>query len=114
MPLDGEIQLSEQVNLALFRIYQEAMNNILRHAKATKIWVRLRKLGDFIILEVRDNGIGFPVSEALTKHTRSNHFGLAGMQERGDAVGGVFSASSEPGKGTTIHVTIPLIDHHIE
>lgn len=114
VPLDGENHLSEQVNLALFRIYQEAMNNILRHAKATKIRVRLRKLGDFIVLEVRDNGIGFPVSEALTKHMRSNHFGLAGMQERGDAVGGVFSASSESGKGTTIHVTIPLIDHHLE
>lgn len=114
VPLDEDIRLAEQVNLALFRIYQEAMNNILRHAKATKIWVRLRKLGDFIVLEVRDNGIGFPVSEALTKHMRSNHFGLAGMQERGDAVGGVFSASSAPGKGTTIHVTIPLIDHHLE
>ena len=70
VPLDGEIQLSEQVNLALFRIYQEAMNNILRHAKATKIWVRLRKLGDFIILEVRDNGIGFPVSEARRRGGR--------------------------------------------
>jgi signal transduction histidine kinase len=62
----------------------------------------------------QDYGIGFPVSEPITKHMRSNHFGLAGMQEPGDAVGGVFSASSEPGKGTTIHVTIPLIDHHLE
>jgi signal transduction histidine kinase len=54
------------------------------------------------------------VADALTKHMRGNQFELSGMQERGDAVGGVFSASSEPGKETTIHVTIPLIDHHLQ
>lgn len=108
--VDADINLSEQVNLAIFRIYQEAMNNIIRHARATKVWVCLRKQGDEMVLEVRDNGIGFPVSEVLTRLTRSNHFGLVEMRERADAVGGVFSAASDPGSGTTIQITIPLIE----
>lgn len=108
-PLDHETRLSEQINLTLFRIYQEALDNILRHAQATRIWVRFRQFRDEVILEIYDDGKGFPVSDAFTKHTQEHHFGLAGMKERAHAAGGEFSLSSEPGKGTTIHVTIPLV-----
>jgi signal transduction histidine kinase len=108
-PPDNDTRLSEQVNLTLFRIFQEALNNILKHARATTIWVRFRLLKDYVILEVRDNGMGFPVSVDIYKHTQDNHFGLAGMKERADTVDGEFTLTSEPGKGTTIHVTIPLV-----
>jgi signal transduction histidine kinase len=107
-PVDNELRLAEAIDLTVFRIYQEAMTNIARHALATKVSVRFNKLNDYVILEVRDNGKGFSIASGLAEHTQRDHYGLAGMRERADAVGGQFSVISEPGEGTIIHVAIPL------
>lgn len=107
-PLGEGIHLSETVHLAIFRIYQEALNNITRHAQATRAWVHFGREGNDIVLEVRDNGQGFSLSSALTEYTAREHFGLAGMRERADAVGGKFKIISEPGVGTKVRVEIPV------
>ncbi len=108
-PLGEGIHLAETVHLTIFRIYQEAMNNIARHAQAAKAWVKFGREGDGIVLEICDNGQGFSIPAALTEYTAREHFGVAGMRERTDAVGGKFSISSEPGAGTKVRVEIPVI-----
>jgi signal transduction histidine kinase/FixJ family two-component response regulator len=107
-PLHEETMLPDQVNLTLYRIYQEAMNNIIRHAQATQVKVRLGQVSDYVILDISDNGMGFPRLAELAEQKHNDHYGLIGMQERADAVGGSFNVNSEPGKGTSIHVTLPL------
>jgi PAS domain S-box-containing protein len=107
-PLAGETRLPDQVNLSLFRIYQEGMNNIARHSQATKVWIKIGLVGDHILLELRDNGRGFSLAEGLIDHTLNNHFGLAGMKERAVAIGGEIQVSSAPGQGTTIRVTVKI------
>jgi PAS domain S-box-containing protein len=105
---DDGLQLSEQVRLGLFRIYQEGMNNILHHSNAAKAWVRFTMEKGQAILEIRDNGHGFQVDSDLTQQTLKGHFGMAGMQERAEAIGGTFRIASEPGFGTVIQVAVPL------
>lgn len=94
--------------LALFRIYQEAANNIIRHSEATRAWVNCQIRSDRIVLEVRDNGKGLPPRVNLDRLMLDNHFGLAGMTERAAVIGGRIDISSKPGEGTRIRVTAPL------
>jgi PAS domain S-box-containing protein len=105
---DNDFRLPEQVKLTLFRIYQEGMNNIARHSQATQAWVSISRRGDQVILELQDNGKGFSVNTGLADQTERNHFGLAGMTERADAVGGRLNVTSAPGEGTKIVVSIPI------
>jgi len=93
----------QDVNTAFFRIFQETLTNIIRHAGATRVDVRLlESAGDFL-LEVRDNGRG--ISEAEIHNTKS--IGLLGMRERAVLLGGEVRLRGEPGKGTTVTVRIP-------
>ncbi len=105
---DDEDILSENAHLAFFRIYQESLNNIIKHASATKIWVQLTRNGDQVRLHIHDNGQGFTVPADFTQQTRHGHYGLAGMKERAEALGGKFTILSVPGSGTTITVIIPI------
>ena len=98
-----ETVLDQQLNTAFFRIFQEALTNIVRHAEATEVDVRLSEMGGVIILQVRDNGRG--VSEAEVQNTKS--IGLIGMRERAILLGGEVRVRGEPGKGTTVSVRIP-------
>lgn len=91
----------------LYRVAQEALNNVVRHARAQLATVRLRKLAHAVELDVCDNGRSFVVQRVFDSATRK-HLGLLGMRERVDMVGGTFSIVSEPGEGTTIHVVVPL------
>jgi signal transduction histidine kinase len=95
--------LDQDLNTAFFRIFQETLTNIIRHANATKVMVRLFEAGDDIIMEVKDNGRGISPSEIL--NTKS--IGLIGMRERAALPGGEVRWSGEPGKGTTVSVRIP-------
>lgn len=94
--------------LCLFRVAQEAIHNVFRHAEAQKaaIWFRLR--GRTAILRVRDNGRGFMVPERLSLLVAEHHFGLAGMAERVDWAEGGLRVRSRPDKGTTVTAWIPL------
>jgi signal transduction histidine kinase len=102
--------LSEQMNLNLFRIYSEAMNNIIYHASATEIKVSLVQVDHQVLLEIRDNGEGFLDADDLSDHTQNNHFGLAVMKERAEMINGEFLISSQSQIGTAVQVRVRLAD----
>jgi PAS domain S-box-containing protein len=99
--------LSETVRLLLFRVFQEAMANMLRHAQATEVQVRFTFDAEEARLEICDNGKGFTVPASWTGIARQGHYGLAGMAERVTAAGGLLIVESSPDSPTTIRVTIP-------
>jgi PAS domain S-box-containing protein len=102
--------LPEKVRLALFRIFQQSLANVLRHAKATEVHVRFSFDVEEAHLEITDNGTGFAVPHNWIDFVRQGHYGLAGSAERANALGGVFKVQSKPGSSTTIRVTIPWKD----
>lgn len=95
---------STPVSTVVFRILQEALTNIARHAHATKVVCTLRHLDNFLNLIISDNGIGFDASRKGERKT----LGLLGMKERVTMLGGNYNIESETGKGTTILVQVPL------
>ncbi|MFP4301211.1 MAG: response regulator [Spirochaetaceae bacterium] len=101
--LSGEPVIGEKCALALFRIVQEALTNVYRHAGAQNLYLRLHREGGALIVTVTDDGVGFDPASAEGEET----FGLLGMEERAEACGGSIAVSSEPDKGTTVSVTIP-------
>ncbi len=102
----SELQLDPPRSTAVFRILQEILTNVRRHAGATHVWVDLRREDESFLLEVRDNGKGFPRSQL----NRLDGLGILGMSERAQVFGGHVRIDSEPGKGTSVKVTIPLGD----
>ena len=102
----------EQVNgdkrTVLYRVAQEALTNIARHAQASHAEVKIQKLDGVICLKVKDNGKGFQEERVL--HAKKGKLGLLGMRERLEMVGGNFTVTSAPGKGTTILAQVPLMD----
>ena len=99
--------IAEEVRIALFRIYQQSMANIMLHANATQVTIRLNLDGDAVTLEIQDNGQGFNVPEKWLSLVRAGHYGLAGTKDRVEALGGDFKVISAPGEGTHIIVSIP-------
>ena len=105
---EGSLQrLPPAVELAAYRIAQEALNNALRHAHASEITVRLVCLEGALSLEIIDNGTGFVLPDHLDLLTHQRHFGLISIRERAAQVSGTFALRSHPGVGTTIHVILP-------
>jgi len=101
--------LDDQREIILFRIFQEATNNIIRHAQATEIWIELDYQSTSVSLKVADNGIGFiRDTTALNRSLPTKSRGLANMKERAAMIHADFKMNTEPGKGTTILVTVPL------
>jgi len=107
MKQSGEL-LPEAIRLAFFRIYQEALNNIVRHAQASRITVRFHKNNAEASLLVQDNGIGFNPPPSIFELASDGHLGLLGIQERVDAIGGKLQVISTPGHGTSVHVSVPI------
>jgi PAS domain S-box-containing protein len=99
--------LNQEGVTALFRILQETLTNVNRHAQATALQVKLIDNTDSIILEVKDNGRG--ITEEETRKTGS--FGILGMRERVLLLGGTLSLTGSPGKGTIVRVEIPLSEN---
>jgi PAS domain S-box-containing protein len=93
-----------EVSTALFRILQESLTNVVRHAQATRAEVVLQKQGDRLVLWIRDNGRGFDQADS----SLSKSLGLLGMRERAAILGGQVKISSAPGKGTTVAAWIPF------
>jgi signal transduction histidine kinase len=100
--LGEEPDLSLEMKQALYRIAQEALHNIVRHARANVVELRLTGLANEIMLEVRDNGKGFDTSTPFP-----GHLGLRSMQERATKMGGTFTIESVPGQGTYVSVRVP-------
>jgi signal transduction histidine kinase len=103
---DREI-LPEKVRLALFRIFQQCMANVIRHSEATQVRVRFSFDAEETYLEISDNGNGFEVPANWIDFVRQGHYGLAGAAERATALGGVMSVESNPGNSTVVRVRIP-------
>ncbi|MDA3926594.1 MAG: response regulator [Kiritimatiellae bacterium] len=102
----GAEKLSSEKRTALYRVAQEALTNVARHARASRAEVSIRKLPDAVHMQIKDNGQSFEVDQILTTHAHGR-LGLLGMRERVEMVGGTFSIESSPGSGTTIHAQIP-------
>lgn len=105
--------LSEEMKLALFRIAQQALYNVVRHAGAQHAWLRLRvespwKGAEQIVLEVADDGQGFALPAHWVDLSRQGHLGLVGMLERAEAMGGQLEVNSMVGQGTQVRVVVPL------
>jgi signal transduction histidine kinase/ligand-binding sensor domain-containing protein len=89
----------------IFRIIQEAISNVQRHAAATAVTVQLSYQHDKLVVTVEDNGCGFSVPDAAAK---SGHFGLQGMRERAATIGADFSVTSSPEEGTVVELGVPV------
>ncbi len=100
--LGEEPDLSLESKQALYRIAQEALHNIVKHARASMVILRLTKQECEIILNVRDNGRGFDPARPFP-----GHLGMRSMQERVTKMGGILTIESAPGQGTYIHVRVP-------
>jgi PAS domain S-box-containing protein len=96
--------VASNASTAMFRIFQETLTNVARHAKATRAEVVLQKQRDRLVLLIHDNGRGFDQADP----SLSKSLGLLGMRERAAILGGRVSISSAPGKGTTVTASIPL------
>ncbi|MBM3940983.1 MAG: PAS domain S-box protein [SAR202 cluster bacterium] len=97
-------RFAPDVETAAYRIVQEALTNVARHAHATGAQVALQQQQGIMAIEVRDDGDGFDVERAEASPTNS---GLTGMRERASALGGTFDVQSEPGRGTRLTVVLP-------
>jgi signal transduction histidine kinase len=106
----GKPKLSSDLRAVVFRIAQEAINNIIRHANASRIDIQLDYIDNNIYLRVEDNGQGFNTDVVLKKKPgKPTAWGLLGMVERASLVGGTCNIFSHPGKGTLIEVNVPII-----
>jgi signal transduction histidine kinase len=98
-------RLPGDTEIVLYRVAQEALTNVARHARASKARVELVETADAVVLEVHDDGVGFDPAEELVGGL--DHFGLAGMRERVELAGGTWSVWSRPGAGTVLTATLP-------
>lgn len=103
----GESRLPEAVETALFRITQEAFNNVIKHARAATVSVAVVKTTESIYVTIADDGQGFDANAGRSSQYFQN-WGLVNMRERSESLGGHFQIESEPGKGTRLRVEIPI------
>ena len=101
-------ELPRETQLTLFRIAQEALGNVKKHACATRVEIRLDTRGDRVRMAITDNGVGFDIPTRFSDLSRADKLGLLGMQERVQLLRGTLHIRSEPGAGTTVAIDIPL------
>jgi two-component system NarL family sensor kinase len=106
----SEIELNEQKSIFLFRMFQECMNNILKHAEATLVLVNVNYLDDLFTLEIKDNGIGFNVAEKKQSTAPGSGVGLKSIFNRAQLIGADISINSKPNQGTVVLIKLPLVD----
>jgi PAS domain S-box-containing protein len=102
--VDEDLELEEPYATAVFRIVQESLANVGKHAQASEAGVMIARTGDAVVLEVRDNGLGFSTTAPRKPHS----LGLMGLRERAHLVKGAVTIESRPGKGTRVQVRIPM------
>ena len=104
----GSHRLPSHVETALYRIVQEALINVARHAQARHVSLLLEKRGPSVIVVVEDDGQGFDVAQVMGSRVRSRNLGLHGMRERASLLGGMLTIESGSDTGTAIFVEIPM------
>lgn len=102
-------ELPEQVRMAFYRVYQQAISNIIRHAQAETIWVRLSRQDHQAQLEIQDDGCGFELPEKWAELSKKGHYGIVGSFERARSIGGYLEIRSQPNQGTAIQLTAPIL-----
>ena len=102
------VRLATEIETACFRIVQEALTNIVRHAHATQVDIELRQEGDFMVLCVRDDGCGFDIIAMRERALAGGSIGVLGMQERAVLIGGLLEMQSTPGQGSAMQLRCPL------
>ena len=102
---ENDLQLSRDQATALFRIFQESLTNVARHAQATKLWVNLSEEEGAVVLEVEDNGVGISAERLAERRS----LGLLGMRERVAVFGGEIEFAGAPGQGTAVVVRMPVL-----
>jgi signal transduction histidine kinase len=105
--LEGR-RLPLEVETAVFRIVQEALTNVQKHAAARRVGLILTRRGDNLVVIVEDDGVGFNPEKVVEKAAVEGRLGMRGMRERAALVGGDLEVESTPGGGTTVFVRIPL------
>jgi signal transduction histidine kinase/CheY-like chemotaxis protein len=106
--LGEEVKLSPRLEFTLFRIVQESLNNVRKHADAESVWIDLdMSRPESVSLTIRDDGRGFDFEEAIAKAPCLGNLGLIQMRERVEEVGGKFSVETEPGRGTKVVAVLP-------
>jgi signal transduction histidine kinase len=103
-----EGRLPPQAALSLYRIAQEALNNVAKHGHATRVAVILEQRDERVGLVIEDNGRGFDTIR-MNGGPQEQRFGVTGMRERAALVGGTIDIESAPGRGTTVIVQVPLL-----
>jgi signal transduction histidine kinase len=101
-------RLAPPVETNLYRIAQEALNNVHKHAHASRAGVILERRDDEVVLVVEDDGLGFEPAEQATTAEPESGLGLLGIRERAAVVGGTLEIESHPGKGTSLFVRVPM------
>jgi signal transduction histidine kinase len=105
---DQNERFSREIETACFRIAQEALTNIVRHANATQISLQLVKDESALILSIKDDGVGFELKSLQKRTPRSATLGIVSMRERAHAAGGTIEIDSCPAKGTEVRFRLPL------
>jgi signal transduction histidine kinase len=103
-----ELLISSALKIAIFRIVQEALNNITKHAQAKDVYIQLEYRTNRVIVSIRDDGVGFDLDMVRMSRTRRPSLGLVGMRERAALVGGEVNIQSSPGQGTLVEAILPL------
>jgi len=108
-----EMRLPSDVELNIFRITQEALRNIERHAKATRVSVTIAFTPRAVTLDIADNGVSFSPARGC-EFVSNGRLGLLGMRERAESLGGELKIQASPGQGTTVTVSVPVTAHVFE
>jgi len=100
--------LNDHQKTVVYRVAQESLTNVAKHARASRVTVSLRKLSRGLQVEIKDNGKGFGVGQQSSRKGKKR-LGLLGIRERVRLVNGRFAVKSRPGKGTAVSVEIPIL-----
>jgi signal transduction histidine kinase len=104
--------LTKEEEINLFRIIQESLNNVIKHAEATSVSVSLKRSGESVRAVIRDNGKGFDFDSKNLQSKFASGLGLKSLRERAKLLGSDIAIESAPMKGTTISLTIKLKERH--
>ena len=105
-PIDG--LLSPEAETSVYRVVQESLNNLLKHSKATRARIDIKKSDKQIVITIQDDGVGIPAPVPAGSGHREKGFGLVGIAERVRVLGGSLALDSQPSRGTTVNVTLEL------
>ncbi len=101
-------QLKQDVTSAIYQVFSESLQNVIKHAEASEVWVQFRKEGHCVTLLIRDNGKGFHFGLAMLEAVKRHSFGIENLHVLADQIGGSLEYTTSPGRGTEIMLNIPL------